>query len=149
MKWILSQQSLAHHRWLLQDAKDEAQFTYNNEHRSIRIKGKGSRLFFLEITGLFQKKILLRSEYGVVVGESTWPPENSDGSIQLNQERYYFKWQQKTLSLLTRAKQLIHSIHTEHEAELDRLEKFALLFSSLWMVYADSNSNRKEDILVA
>jgi hypothetical protein len=149
MKWVLSQQSLDHHRWLLQDAKDEAQFTYNHEHHSIRLKGKNSRLFFLEVIGLFQKKIQLRSEYGVVVGQSTWPPENSDGSIQLNEEKYYFKWQQKTLSLFTKGKQLFQSIHSEHEPGLDKLEKFALVFSSLWLVNTSANASNKEDVLVA
>lgn len=150
MKWVLSQQSLSHHRWLLQDAKEEAQFSYNQEHHSIRIKSKNSRLFFLEVVGgLFQKKIQLRSEYGVVVGESTWPPEDSDGSIQLNEEKYFFKWQQKTLSLFTKGKQLLQSIHTEHEASLDKLEKFALLFSSLWLVNTNTNTGKKEDMLVA
>ena len=150
MKWVLSQQSLDHHRWILQESNEQAQFTYNHEHRSIRIKSSSSsRLFFLEVTGLFQKKIQLRSEYGVVVGESTWPPENSDRSIQLNHEKYYFRWQHRHLSLLTKEKKLIQDIDLEHEAELQKFEIFALLFCSLWLVNTNANMVTKENAMVA
>ena len=149
MKWVLSQQSLDHHRWLLQESNDQAQFTYNHEHKSIRIKSSSSRLFFLEITGLFQKKIELRSEYGVVVGESTWPPENSDGSIHINQEKYFFKWQQKHLSFYTKDRNLIQDIHLEHEVELHKFEIFALLFCSLWLINANANAGKQGNAMVA
>lgn len=147
MKWVLSQQSPSHHKWLLQNAQEQFQLTYHLHHHSIRISGKSNRLFFLEITGVFQKRIHLQSEYGVVVGESNWP-SSKDGSLIMNGQKMFFQWNEASLSLLDKNKMPLISIAIDHSEEMEKLESFALLFSSVWLLYADANK-KPEDRLVA
>lgn len=147
MKWVLSQQSLDHHRWLLQDAQEPAQFTFNHHHNSIRIKGKSNRLFFLEVKGLFQKKVLLRSEYGVVFGE-TQLLSQKDVFIFMNDQKYAYQWQNGQLSFLDKNGNTISTFSVEH-VQLDRLEQLALVFASAWILFANVNGRKTEDLLVA
>jgi hypothetical protein len=149
MKWVLSQQTLEHHRWLLQDTLQPAQFTYSLSHHSIRIKSNSSRLFFMEVTGRFQKKIALRSEYGLLIGESPLVSDATEGNITLNDEKYYFTWKGEMLTIYSKDKIPVQTMAVESEKEPDKMEKFALIFSSLWMVHSNTASGKKEDSLVA
>ena len=86
MKWVLSHQSAEHHRWILQTDNGIVPLTYNFSYRSIRVKSKTARLFFLEeADGLFQKKVLLRSEYGVIMGEAQATHTAKGGTLLLNE----------------------------------------------------------------
>jgi len=148
MKWVLSQQSLDHHRWLLQNAPHQAQFTYNLHHQSIRIKSKNNRLFFLEVAGLFQKKIFLRSEYGVVVGEAQWNTAKEPFCL-LNGQKIYFLQEDHALQFFDKEYQHLSTFQIEHSLQLDRMEKFALMFSAVWILTADLNNRKAENLLVA
>jgi len=147
MKWVLSQQSLDHHRWLLQDAQEPAQFTFNHHHNSIRIKGKSNRLFFLEVKGLFQKKVLLRSEYGVVFGETQLVTQK-EVFILMNDQKYGYLWQDNQLTFLDKHRNVLSSFTIE-QAQLHGLEKLALIFASAWILFANVNGRKSEDLLVA
>ena len=148
MKWVLSQQSLEHHRWLLQDASQQAQFTYNSIYQSIRLKSKISRLFFLEVAGVFHKKILLRSEYGVVVGETQWTSQK-EFLLMIDAHKLYVRLEEQTMSFLDRNKSTQTSLRIEPILHLDRKELFAIVFSSAWLLYGNANSLKSENLLVA
>ena len=148
MKWILSQQSLDHHRWLLQNAAEQTQFTYSLLHGSIRIKSKTNRLFFLEIAGLFHKKVFLRSEYGVIVGESNWTT-SKEGIMQMNEQKLIFCWNDSQLSFFNKNKTLLSSLEVDQPGILDKKEQFVLLFSSAWILFADASTKKSENLLVA
>jgi hypothetical protein len=147
MKWVLSQQSLEHNRWLLQDAQEPAQFTFNHHHNSIRIKGRSNRLFFLEVKGVFQKKVLLRSEYGVVFGETQLVPQK-DVFIFMNDQKYNYHWKDDQLCFLDKNGNIISTFAVEH-TQLHRIEQLALIFASAWISFANANGKKTEDLLVA
>jgi hypothetical protein len=148
MKWVLSHQSTDNHKWLLQDAPETAQFTYNLQNHSIRIKGKSSRLFFLEPSGFFQKKIVLRSEYGVVLAESP-AAATKEGTLLMNDLKYFFQWENSQLSLFDKNKNLVSSVAIEAADEMAREAQAVLLFCHAWLVYASQHPKTREDLLVA
>lgn len=149
MKWVLSHFSANHHKWVLQDANDQAQFSYNLQHHSIRIKGKSNRLFFLHITGFFQKKMTLHSEYGVILGETSVSTHNNEGTISISEFRFIYRWEGNTMLLYNKSRHLLSSVTVEQIETLDKFEQFALLFSQAWIVYSNLPQKKTEDLLVA
>lgn len=114
MKWVLSHQSSEHHRWQLRDAAEPALFTYHLQNRSVRIKAKTARLFFLEMaTAFFHKKILLRSEYGILVGEAQLAPAGKLAALTLDDRKYYYCWEDQDLLLYNRDKSLLQKLRVE------------------------------------
>ena len=129
MKWILTHQATEHHRWLLTEVQSPALLTYNPKNHSIRIKAKGARLFFLEPVGFLQKKILLRSEYGVVLGEAQWAEKS--GQLLLDNQKFFYRWNDHDLFLYDKSKTLLLQTKVDYDAV--GLEKFAFVFSMAWL----------------
>ncbi|HYO20900.1 MAG TPA: hypothetical protein VER36_00760 [Flavisolibacter sp.] len=149
MKWVLSHQSDDHHKWLLHEAHEPVQLTYNLSNHSLRIKSKNNRLFFLEITGFFQKKLLLRSEYGVVLGESSFTTTTKEGTLLMNELKYHFRIKNDQLSLSDKNKNLLSAVVIEPAVALDKQEAFALLFCQAWLLNASMHATKTKDLLVA
>ncbi|HZH63683.1 MAG TPA: hypothetical protein VEY10_02250 [Flavisolibacter sp.] len=149
MKWVLSHQSYDHRKWMLQDTNEPAQLTYNLAHHSIRIRSKNIRLFFLEVSGFIQKKIQLLSEYGVVIGESRWGHTLNEGMLTMNNNKYFFEWENNVLSLFDKNKSLLSAVKNEHSEGMDKKERFALVFSLAWIVISNTPAKKIEDLLVA
>ena len=148
MKWVLSQPSSDQHRWLLHDEELQAQFIYHAALQSIRIKAKNNRLFFLELTGLLQKKIQLLSEYGIVVGE-TWISNLKNGSLIIDEQKYFYHWNNDQLCIYDRKRILVAEISIEFSKGTDKLEQFALLFSIVWVISSNKKSYKPEALLIA
>jgi hypothetical protein len=149
MKWVLSHLSDDHHKWLLQDANEQAQFTYNLQQHSIRIKGKSTRLFFLDVAGFFQKKVILRSEYGVALGDSPVTTNRTEGALSIIDFRAIYQWRQNALLLFDKNRNQLSTVIIEQSESLDKFEQFALLFSHAWIVYSNLQYKKAEDQLVA
>lgn len=148
MKWVLTHQSAGYHRWLLSEAEQPAQLTFNLQNNSLRIKAQKARLFFLELTEkFFGKKVLLRSEYGVVLGEAAWSGGRKRGTFWLNGGRYFYSWSHQRLSLFDKNKKPLFDATVECRKDTSRLEVFAFLFSTAWLHSAESK--KPEALLVA
>ena len=139
MKWVLSHQSAEHHRWVLQTGNDAVTFTYNFSYRSIRIKSKTSRLFFLEEEdGFFQKKVLLRSEYGVIMGETQATHTSKGGVLLFNNEKFFYRWSEGKLLLLNRNKIVVFETGIELRPDAGKLEQMAFVFCNAWLLSAEA-----------
>ena len=149
MKWVLSQQSVDHHRWLLQDTQEQAHFTYHAQLHSIRIKAKNNRLFFLEVTGFLQKKIQLLSEYGVVLGEAYGTQPLKNGLLIIDGQKCLYRWANGRLCLYNKNKTLLTETDIEFSEGTDLLEQFALVFSTAWIAYSNKKSLEPEALLMA
>ncbi len=150
MKWVLSHQSSGQHRWMLQNADAPAEFIYSLQYHSIRIKAKTVRLFFLEEAGsFFQKKILLRSEYGVVMGETQATHTTKGGTLLLNEEKFFYRWNDGGLRLLDRHKKAVSEMHIELRQDADKMEQMAFVFCNAWLLLTDARVKNTNAVLVA
>lgn len=149
MKWVLSHQSYDHHRWLLRDAEEPAQFTYHLSHHSVRIKAKTARLFFLEETGFLHKKVLLRSEYGVVVGEAQAITAGRMAQLVLDGKKYFYCWKDGQLSLYNKNKTLLLNAAIECRHDTEKMELAAFVFLTAWMQTVTTEVRNAADLLVA
>lgn len=150
MKWVLLHQSGEHHRWMLQTDDGPVHFTYNFQFRSIRIKSKTARLFFLEeADGLFQKKVLLRSEYGVVMGEAQATHTAKGGTLLFNNEKFFYRWNEDRLLLLNRYKKAVFETQIGLRDDVDRLEQMAFVFCNAWLCSLPAEAEKPKPFLVA
>lgn len=140
MRWVPSHQASDHHRWELQTANQPAQFNYNPQNHSIRIKAKTTRLFFLEEAGnFFGKKVLLRSEYGLVMGEAQATHTKKGGTLLLYGEKFFYRWTAGSLTLLDRQKKPLSETGIELRQDADTLEQMAFVFCNAWLVRLEAD----------
>lgn len=150
MKWVLSNQSSEYHRWQLRDASEPALFTYHLQNRSVRIKAKTARLFFLEIeTVFFHKKVLLRSEYGIAVGEAQFTTAGKTGALVLDDQNYFYCWEDRYLLLYNHDKSPLLQVEVERHDNMESLEPFAFVFGSVWLALCNVQSKNIQTQLVA
>lgn len=149
MKWVLSHQLPERHYWVLRDAAGAAAFTYHLHHHSIRIKAQTPRLFFLQTAGFFHKKVLLRSEYGVPVGEAQLAAAGKPVTLTLNGHSYFFSWDEQNLSFFNKNKILVQQVRVECRKDIDLLERFAFVFSSVWIGLQNQDSKVPGTLMVA
>lgn len=150
MKWVLSHQAGGHHRWVLHTDDGPVQFTYNFQYRSVRTKAKTARLFFLEeADGFFQKKVLLRSEYGVVLGEAQATHTTKDGILLFNNEKFFYRWNDGKLLLLNRHKTVVFQTQIELRQDAVRLERMAFVFCNAWLLSAEAGVKNTRPALTA
>lgn len=149
MKWVLSHLSDEHQKWELHDAPEPAQLTYNLQHQSLRIRSKTSRLFFLESSGRFQKKLVLRSEYGIIIGEAAVAPQDTEASLTLNDTRFYYRFSEHQFFLLDKNHEVISMADVDQPGLPHRMTMYALLFGHAWIVNAQLDQKKSSDRLVA
>ena len=88
MKWILSQAADGIHEWLLQQKDGTKSLIYHLQRFSLRLLGTTKRLFFLDVQeGFLSKKVVLRNEYGIDLGETTFSENPAEGQLQLNGQK--------------------------------------------------------------
>lgn len=127
MKWVLNSTCNQSHHWSLQEHDRKAELRYNSEAHSIRLNTGDRRLFFMERTGLLQQRILLRTEYSVVVGESHFRNRQS-GTLILDGEKFSFTTENGRVQLFNRSHQLVAETTIDAPELLDPYEFSALLF---------------------
>jgi len=128
MRWELNPLLNHFHHWTLFKNNPIAELKYNKESRSMRLTAADKRLFFLERTGVFQTRILLKTEYSVVVGETHFIKNWSQGFLELDGNKFKFIVKNKQLSVFDRQKQLVAECTMEDLGKVDVYEFSALLF---------------------
>jgi hypothetical protein len=147
MKWVLSHATDELHHWLLQQEEGSRSLTLHLQRFSLRLNGFSKRLFFLQVQGLLQKKILLRSEYCVELGEVVFTEKASQASIVLNGQKLFYQTEEGKLFLLDSDKNILGECEIAQEAILNRIEFFALLFGFAWFVTADALAENTYQVL--
>jgi hypothetical protein len=138
MKWVLSHATDEIHHWLLQQEEGSRSLTLHLQRLSLRLSGFSKRLFFLQVGGLLQKKISLRSEYGVELGEVVFTEKASPASIILNGQKLFYQAEDGKLVLRDGDKVVLGECEIAQGADLNRTEFYALLFGFAWFVTVDS-----------
>jgi len=110
-----------------------ADFKLNIHSSTFRLNAATKRLFFIESSGLLQNKTVLKTEYGVEIGEWITLRSIKNGFIKLNDQRldYQIIGQQFRI---TNKKQIIVVCDFSNLKELEKLELAAILFSIAWLI---------------
>jgi hypothetical protein len=87
-------------------------------------------LFFLERKGILQSKMLLKTEYSVIVGESYFGMDRVSGLLNFQGSKYTFKLDSDGLKILDSHKENVFSFNIHNTEALDLFEFCALLFAS-------------------
>ncbi|HUC82921.1 MAG TPA: hypothetical protein VMR70_18580, partial [Flavisolibacter sp.] len=98
--------------------------------------------------GFFQKKIVLHSEYGVVIGETAASTTNGGAVLSLNDFKFIYRWQNSDLLLYDKNGMQLSQVNIDPAEPLHKLEEYALLFSHAWFV-SSNLSQSKADLKVA
>jgi hypothetical protein len=130
MRWDLIKTLNDSHHWMLHDDDAPAGLRYNKESHSIRLTTDDKRLFFLEKTGVLQSKMLLRTEYSVITGESYFGNNRLSGILVINENKYSFTVEKDHLKLFRRHHEMVTDTNIEGLGQLDLFEFSALLFGS-------------------
>jgi len=130
MRWDLVKTLNFSHHWILNDDEASAGLRYNKESHSIRLTTNDKRLFFLEKTAGLQNKILLRTEYSVITGESHFGNSRHSGVLIVNENKYSFSVEKDHLKLFDRHHEMVIDTNVDGLGQLDLYEFSALLFGS-------------------
>jgi len=137
MKWILSHATEGIHQWQLQQDGRVKFLSFHRQRLSLRIAGITKRLFFLNEQGFLQKKILLRSEYGVAIGETIFIDKPVAGHLTLNEQKFFYRCDEGQLSLFDSEKNLLAVSEFDAAMATDKYERYGLLFGFTWLQLAD------------
>ena len=90
MKGVLNDKSNLYNFWLLQDEQPLAMLKYGVETQSLRLTYSRHRLFFLEQRGLFKNKLIIKTQYGLTIGENHYTSKNHpSGNIYVQQMKFH------------------------------------------------------------
>ena len=125
MKWLVQKNQPK--TWTLLEPGRNAELKYNNDGHSFRLSAADKRLFFLERKGLFQNRMLLKTEYNIVVGEIHFTPNIQSGQLILDNEKFGFSVKGEELYLFSGNHEHFRAAITGLR-QLDAFEFSALLF---------------------
>lgn len=131
MRWEITKTLQGSHYWKLQESELEATLRYNNESHSIRLNTTDKRLFFLEKAGVLQPKMMLETEYSVMIGESYFNKNRSMGALVVNDLKFTFTITGEEVHFYDRQKQLLAELTIPGVNELELFEFTALTFASI------------------
>lgn len=137
MKWVLSHTKDGLQHWLLQQGENSRSLVLNLQRLSLRLLGLTKRLFFLQVKGFIHKKILLRSEYGVLIGEAPFTDKTSPGQLTINGQKLFYRVEDENLLLLNSQHSVVGSSRLTPNAVHNRFEFYSLLFGFAWFLTAD------------
>ena len=138
MQWVLSHATDGLHHWQLQEQSQTRSLIFNQHRLSLRLSGKSRRLFFLEVQGFLHKKILLCSEYGVVIAETAFSEKLQPGQLTCNGQKFFYTVGNNCMQVFNSEKQLIGSSDITPTGEINRYEFYSLLFGQTWFLTADT-----------
>jgi hypothetical protein len=98
MKWVLANQSSTAIKkyQLIEGDTTKLELKYNLSQQSVRISSEEShRLFFIDKTGLWHNKTILKNEYGVEIGRLSFDKLHQTGIIEVEGKKFHFTIQQK------------------------------------------------------
>ena len=129
MRWNLTQSTDQFNRWKLAHS-ETAEIKYNKESHSFRITASDKRLFFIDKTGFFQNKFLIRTEYSVTAAE-IHPRKMNSGFIVFENKKYHYELTENLMIVSRNRDDFSLSFGIETMANSDQSQLFALLFSTL------------------
>jgi hypothetical protein len=128
MRWVLHHTMNQSNVWTMNEPDANAELKYNKEGHSFRLKAGDKRLFFLERKGLFQNRMLLKTEYNVVVGETNFTRNGHAGQLEIDGEKFNFTIKGNELHLFNKDHKLVDITTINELSQLDMYELSALLF---------------------
>jgi hypothetical protein len=96
MKWVYVNQPSAYIRKYELTEGDDTKLVikYNLEQQSVRLSSEEiHRLFFIDKTGLWHNKTILKNEYGVEIGRLSMEKVHGTGIIEMEGKKYYYTLQ--------------------------------------------------------
>ena len=93
MKWVfVNQSSSSIKKYQLTEGNEtKLVLKYNLEQQSVRITSDEShRLFFINRTGLWHNKTILKNEYGVEIGRLSFDKMHHIGVIEIEGKKYHY-----------------------------------------------------------
>jgi hypothetical protein len=145
MKWVLSHATDGLHHWLLQQEEASRSLILNLQRLSLRLIGFSKRLFFLQVQGFLQKKILLRSEYGVIIAETAFTDKPSSGQLTINGQKFFHRVEEEKLVLLNSENMVVGTSHMMPGAFTNRYEFYSLLFGFAWFLTSDPAADARRE----
>jgi hypothetical protein len=98
------------------------------------LHSKERRVFFVEEVGFLQSKIILKTEYGVQIGENYHARNQRKGALHLGNEKFSYKLEDKGIKLYNRHKEPLASFTLDKASALGSYEASALMFSLAWLL---------------
>ena len=103
MKWVLvNQYSPSIKKYQLTEG-DEIKLVlkYSPEQQSVRISSEENhRLFFIDKTGLWHNKTILKNEYGVEIGRLSFDKTQHIGAIEIEGKKYFYTFENNKKQLV-------------------------------------------------
>ncbi|WP_205514699.1 hypothetical protein [Longitalea arenae] len=99
MKWVYVNQPSAYIRKYQLTEGDDSKLVikFNLEQQSVRLSSdENHRLFFIDKTGLWHNKTILKNEYGVEIGRLSIDKVHGTGIIDMEGKRYNYSFQNNT-----------------------------------------------------
>ena len=96
MKWVYVNQPSVYIRkyQLTEGDKSKLVIKYNLDQQSVRISSEENhRLFFIDKTGLWHNRTILKNEYGVEIGRLAIDKVHGTGIIEIEGKKYYYTLQ--------------------------------------------------------
>lgn len=131
---------------LFNDDKEIADFKYNRSSNSIRIHYTQKRLFFLSQEGFLQNKVLLKTEYGVHIGENAYIKNQRKGTMHLSEKKFQYTIGQDGVQLFDRKKELLANVSFDGAANADSHEVSVIMFSLAWLLISEDTSLVKQQL---
>jgi hypothetical protein len=144
MKWVLSHASDDIRHWQLQQENRSRSLIINLQRRSLRLDGNSKRLFFLEVQGVLQKKVLLRTEYGITIGETALT-DKLPGPLLLNGHKFFYRLENDQWMLLDNERGLV-DVCEFPVSPPSRLEVYGLAFGFAWFTTADAVAEKENSL---
>lgn len=132
MRWNLTQPADQFNRWQLEES-ETAEVKYNKESHSFRITASDKRLFFIDKTGFFQNKFLIRTEYSIIAAEIL-PKKMNSGVMVFDNKKYHYELTEHSITVSRNKDNFLLSFEIDDTTLLDQVQLFALLFSTLRVV---------------
>ena len=149
MKWELTKTLNGSDYWTLIGNDEKAILRFNEQANSIRLIRDNQRLYFMERKGVLQSKVMLRTEYSVVIGESFFGRNRLSGIVNLQQLKYSFRLNGDQLTLKNRNKETVAELTIPGVKYLELFEFSALLFGTALMSVRLGNIAQVQTSLVA
>lgn len=119
---------------LVNGSTEIATIKYSAQSQFVRLHSNERRVFFLEDVGLLQNKTLLKTEYGVQIGENFYTKQQHKGMLYLSKQKFHYTLDNDGVKIYNKRQQLIASFKLENATALNTAEVSALLFSLAWML---------------
>lgn len=119
---------------LSQGSQEIATIKYNPRSQSVRLHSNERRVFFLEQVGFLQNKILLKTEYGVQIGENYHFRHQQKGIFHLSKDKFSYWIENNAIRIADKRRQLTASFSLDNALSLDSYELSTVLFSLAWML---------------